>query len=96
MSANQNPSEAQEYRRTCRACGKVWHSLVAREKEIQQRQFANGMQGLVGCCSPNTSATSIGTGQIIESELQRLRQCPECGSASYDEEIVDYSDPDAR
>lgn len=85
----------QEYKRTCRACGKNWHSLVSRENAIQERMKANAMQGVVGCCSPNTSATAIGTGQIIESELQKLRQCPECGSASYDEVIVSYDRPDA-
>jgi hypothetical protein len=79
-----------EYRRTCNVCGKRWHSLVTREAEIIQRKQANAAQGLVGCCSPNTSATSIGTGQIIDSELQRLRQCPECQSVNFDEEIVDY------
>ncbi len=89
-----------EYRRTCKACSKQWHSLVDREEVILLRKRANAAQGAVGCCSPNTSATSIGTGQLIDSELQRLRQCPECQSANFDEEIIDYDSnvpiPDAE
>lgn len=83
---------AEEYKRTCKACGKVWHSLVSREKEILQRKQANAAQGMAGTCSPNTSATSIGTGQIIDSELQGLRKCPECGSANFEEVIVTYDE----
>lgn len=77
-----------EFRRTCNSCGKVWHSLVERENQIVLRQQANAWQGMAGCCSPNTSATSIGTGQVIDSELQRLRQCPDCGSANFKQEII--------
>lgn len=86
----------EEYKRTCRACGKVWHSLVSREAEIEFRSQANAAQGAVGCCSPNTSATSIGTGQIIDSELQRIRQCPDCTSANYDQVVTRYDPPNAE
>lgn len=85
-----------EYQRVCNVCGKKWHSLVSREAEIIQRKQANAAQGLAGCCSPNTSATSIGTGQLIDSELQRLRQCPECQSVNFEESVVTFgesSDP---
>lgn len=28
-----------------------------------------------------------------DSEVARLQRCPECGSANYSEEIVDYTPP---
>ena len=82
-----------EYKRTCKECKKVWHSLVSREDEIQKRMSNNAAQGAAGFCSPNTTATSVGTAQIIESELQRVRQCPECSSSNYKESIVQHEEP---
>lgn len=85
----------QEFKRTCNACGKVWHSLVSREEQLKKNAEANAWQICAGCCNPGTASQGIGTGQIIENEQTRLKQCPECGSASYTEEIVTYDEPDA-
>lgn len=85
----------QEYKRKCNACGKVWHSLASREAQLVSTANANNAQLVAGCCNPGTASQAMGTQTVIGSELTRLRTCPECGSASYTEELISYDAPDA-
>lgn len=92
----------QEYRRRCNACGKVWHSLVAREEQIIQMQkstslmaVGSAMQGC-GSCGTMGSGTSAQLQRNLDgqsSELHRLRSCPQCGSSDYNERIVAHAPP---
>lgn len=77
----------QEYRRTCSRCGKVWHSLVAREKQIDTAKTQAAFATLGSCCGDNSqNMRNIEAGN---EDLNRLRQCPDCKSSSYTEEILD-------
>lgn len=82
----------QEYKRTCNACGKVWHSLASREAELNNRRIMNATQVAAGCCSPAVGSQGMATGTLIDNEMERLKTCPECGSSSHGLEIVDYDD----
>jgi hypothetical protein len=88
-------SVVQEYRRTCKGCGKVWHSLVGKEDYLRQKLGANAAQIAAGCGSPSTASQGMATGQLISADLAKLRTCPECGSSNYAEEVVDYDEPSA-
>jgi hypothetical protein len=87
----EHKSKIQEYRRTCQQCGTIWHSLVSRENQISSSSQ----------CSFCLMGTSIGNSgaygqhqrnkQASESELDRLKKCPKCGSANYVEEIISYN-----
>jgi len=80
-----------EYKRKCNECGKMWHSLVSRETEIQKQIRSSGLVGAgMACGSPSTSAQSIRTGQEQQNVLSKLRKCPKCGSANYKEEVIIY------
>lgn len=79
---------AKEYRRTCKACGKVWHSLVAREKQIKEGQCCDLCSMCFSYSDDAAQAQIKGNAQQSSSELHRLQKCPECSSSNYDEEIV--------
>ena len=79
-------SVAQEYRRTCNYCGKTWHSLVQREAEIETVKKQAAYATIGNCCGDNSqNMRNIDAGS---DNLTKLRQCPECGSANYTEEVV--------
>jgi RNA polymerase subunit RPABC4/transcription elongation factor Spt4 len=89
-----------EYRRTCQVCGKVWHSLVSREKQIISNQKSNQMLACGGAMQSCGTCGSLGSGtqaqgtrnvEANQSELQRLKICPQCSSANYREEIVNHA-----
>lgn len=87
-----------EFKRTCNGCGKVWHSLESREIALKKKSKSSNFNEMIGGClmcggSPfgallNSQASNTTGG--FESELVRLRRCPECGSQNYGEEIVIY------
>lgn len=80
----------QEYQRQCQSCGKMWHSLVAREKQIGQSEKANCCNSVAQCGNPAAQLQASGNLDRNRSELQRLRSCPDCGSANFNERIVDH------
>jgi hypothetical protein len=83
----------QEYRRTCRACGMVWHSLIARKQQIQRSMQMSGCESIANCCTPTVTAQNRRNIDANQSELSRLRQCPRCHSANYFEEVVLHDQP---
>ncbi len=86
----------QEYRRTCQACGKVWHSLVSREQDIQRSSSANSCNVLAQMCNPSAQLQASRNLDANKSEIARLRQCPNCNSAAYIEEIVTHVAPPSQ
>ena len=77
---------AQQYRRTCNYCGKTWHSLVQREQQIGQIKNQAAFATIGNCCGDNSqNMRNIDAGS---DSLTKLRQCPECQSSDYTEEIV--------
>ncbi|HBJ36721.1 MAG TPA: hypothetical protein DDZ51_18585 [Planctomycetaceae bacterium] len=81
-------SKHREYRRTCKRCGKVWHSLLSREKEITNQGNESQCFACVSCCNPTVAVKAMQNKAAVKSELGRLRSCPECGSGVYDETVV--------
>ncbi len=81
-----------EYKRKCKECGKVWHSLVSREKQLEGGvkcdacvQGATAINGNLGAATQ--SKRNVDAGQ---SSLDSLRRCPNCGSQNYKEEVITY------
>ncbi len=89
---------AEEFRRSCNSCGKVWHSLVSREVEIEKKELKEGlMQGATGLGGCATCGLSLGAAaqhsrnkELYHSEIERLRSCPQCGSKNYEEQIIQF------
>jgi len=77
-----------EYRRTCRVCGKVWHSLVEREKTINRDIRNNSCHYCL--CNPEVDVQADRNAAASKSEISRLKTCPDCHSANYNEEIVTH------
>src|SRR5688572_12091158 len=90
--------DVEEYKRTCRACGKSWHSLVSRENEIQKKETSEAlMEGATGMAACGTCGTTLPAAaqhsrnkEVFTSDLRRLRSCPECHSTNYEETIVRF------
>jgi hypothetical protein len=79
-------SSTREYRRTCKRCGAVWHSLVSRERKVKRDETLNNCQ--VVTCDPTQQKLAKANLQSSERELDRLRKCPNCQSSLYDEELL--------
>jgi hypothetical protein len=79
-----------EYRRTCKGCGKVWHSLEAREKDIQKNIKTNAFAGCAFCGNPFAQLQANRNVSAGQEELTRLRKCPNCGSSNFKEERLIY------
>lgn len=85
-----------EYRRTCRACRTVWHSLVSREQAVAVSGCADAglmCNSISMCSSPGKDAAFAQHGRNMDAnsaELARLQSCPRCGSSAYDQEIVEH------
>jgi hypothetical protein len=91
--------QIQEYKRKCRNCGKIWHSLVSRERvlSIQKTSSQLGacgsqMQSASCCfmCGGSKAPQYQRNAEATDSELDRLKSCPECGSKNYSEELMTY------
>lgn len=93
-----NPiKHVKEYKRKCKECGKVWHVLASREKEINKRIKINFCESGVNECGTCGTAQGIGNRAQIarntdqnKTELDKIKQCPNCGSHNYKEEIIIY------
>jgi hypothetical protein len=85
-----------EYKRTCKQCGKVWHSLASREKYLKKEKSCNDCNMCVSAFgSAGGNAYSWGTWtqakrneHALNNEISRLNQCPNCMSCNYTEEII--------
>ena len=82
--------QVKEYKRTCKECGKVWHSLVDREKQIQGQICCDLCSGFAFCTETGTAAQYSRNADANTSELNRLKKCPECQSSNYIEEIITF------
>ena len=90
----------QEYKRTCYSCETVWHSLKSRENAIKAGASAGvGQFGQLKESARSCSYCGMCGGTVItmgnkgadgsKVELDRLRSCPNCGSHSYFEEVLE-------
>lgn len=81
-----------EYKRTCKECGKVWHSLASREKQIASDVKCNACVQASTACSGNMGAATQSKRNVESQQdlLDKLKKCPQCGSANYKEEEIIY------
>ena len=89
---NNSKGTIEEYKRKCNECGKVWHSLVSREKEIEKDVKFNACIQVSTACGGNLGAATQSK-RSVESQqdlLDKLKKCPACGSRNYKEEIITY------
>jgi hypothetical protein len=82
-----------EYKRTCKECGKVWHSLKKREEEIKKLQNAASYQSALSycTCSPlmyGAAAQYDRNWASAQKDLDSLMSCPVCGSRNYEEKEI--------
>lgn len=84
-----------QYKRTCKACGKVWHSSVARESAMNTKLLGNSLMA-VGSALTLSTSTSLQANRNLDAnqtEFDALRKCPNCFSTQYEEVVVDYDSP---
>jgi len=89
----------QEYRRTCYHCETVWHSLKSREDALAATSAGTVAGGPVEGSARSCSYCGMCRGAVFtmgprgsadgKEELERLRTCPNCGSHSYFEEVLE-------
>lgn len=75
-----------EYKRKC----KVWHSLESREKAIDSNIKNNNFQIFANCCHPSAQLQAKRNVEANQSEIAKMKQCPNCSSRNYTEEIIIY------
>ncbi len=86
---NFNPSiHVKEYKRKCKECKKIWHSLDSREAEIKKNIKFNAGQQTCHACSDHGAALQAKRNVESNQELlDKLLKCPKCGSANYSENV---------
>jgi len=90
---NFNPKRhIREYKRRCNQCGKIWHSLVSRETQMNNSMLCSAcIQGTTACGGNLGAATQAQRNVYSQRDLlDQLKHCPECGSADYKEELITY------
>jgi hypothetical protein len=87
---NTPQTTATEFRRQCRACGTMWHSLVSREQQLLTQQKGNACDQVLMCGRPSAQMQAKRSFQATQDEIVRVRLCPKCNSGNYDENIVSY------
>ncbi|MBS3148337.1 hypothetical protein J4219_05610 [Candidatus Woesearchaeota archaeon] len=80
-----------EFKRKCNQCGKVWHVLESREKKLRGDVIFNAAQQTLTCCNPSASLQAKRNVEANETELHKLKRCPECNSSDYSGTIVIYA-----
>jgi ribosomal protein S27AE len=78
-----------EYARTCKRCGDQWFVAedVAKAKPRKQARMAGWFVPIVGARRQQLRADGAMIA-LHNQELAKSRQCPACGSASFDERKV--------
>jgi len=79
-----------EFKRKCNSCSKVWHVLASREKQVEKDVSGNNLQICANCCHPSAQLQAKRNVEANQTELDKLRKCPECQSANYTEEVLIY------
>ena len=83
-------THVREYKRKCKECRKVWYSLDGREKEIRRNIKSNAFSQCAFCGNPGAQLQAKRNVESGQSELERLKSCPNCGSRNYGEKEIVY------
>ena len=84
-------TQVREFKRTCQQCKKIWHVLEERENKVQKNVRDNNCYQGTFCCNPGAQLQAKRNVEAGEGELDKLRKCPDCGSANYKEEVIKYA-----
>lgn len=88
----QKKGMTKEIKCKCNQCGKIWHYLESRVKEIEKDISSNADLQMAG-------VTLFGMGAAIQAKrnleaqkdlLDKLKKCPECGSHDIKKENIYY------
>ncbi len=85
-------NKIREYKRKCNQCGRVWHSLVKREKQLSTSSILSSLLG-VGTALVGNIGASTQSQRNVDAQfesLDKIKKCPNCGSGDYKEEIIVY------
>jgi len=86
-----NPKiHVKEYKRKCNECGKSWHSLASREEQIKKNVRNNACWQASFCGNPGAQLQAERNVEAGETDLEKLKKCPNCGSGNYTEEVIIY------
>jgi len=83
ISAN-NQMHPNEYKRTCRMCGKTWYSSKERESTLVNHTKGSPIHDFIFIFSGGSSDGLNIIEQQAELELYQLRSCPNCKSTNFD------------
>ena len=72
-----------EYKRTCNNCGKVWYSSKFREVKLNKQSKGVNILAVGGL---EAASQVQRTRYASETELEKLKSCPDCNSQDYKEE----------
>lgn len=64
----------------CKQCGKVWHYSEAEEKRVKSQKCWSAY-GQMTCCLPIQLYSKQQMGKW-ETEADKFKKCPECGSTN--------------
>lgn len=78
-----------EYKRVCNECGKVWHSLADREKQLSTNMLCDLCGSFNTCGSPHQAQYNRNIDANVDT-ISKLKKCPQCGSGNYTETIIYY------
>ena len=76
----EHEEKIKEIKCKCNQCGKVWHYLESRKKQLKQQITGNTLFTCATCCSPFAMFTA-NKANDLRKQLEDLEKCPECGSA---------------
>ena len=77
----QKKDMTKEIKCKCNQCGKIWHCLESREKEIEKNIRTNaGIQAGFAFFNVGAATQAKRNVEAQQDLLDKLKKCPECGS----------------
>ena len=77
----------------CNQCGKIWHYLESREKEIEKNIKTNaGIQAGFAFFNVGAATQAKRNVEAQQDLLDKLKKCPECGSHDITKKDIYYEE----
>ena len=85
----QKKGMTKEIKCKCNQCGKIWHCLESREKEIEKNIKTNaGIQAGFAFFNVGAATQAKRNVEAQQDLLDKLKKCPECGSHDITKEAI--------
>ena len=82
-----------EFKCKCNQCGKIWHYLESREKELEKNIKSNaGSQAAFALFNVGAALQAKRNVEAQQDLLDKLKKCPECGSHDITKENIYYKE----